>query len=122
MKKQSSIFLSLLAAAVIIAGCGPSDATIDTNIKQKLATDETVKTAPIEVSTQKKVVTLSGTVDSQEVKDRAITLARQVEGVTNVLDQITVSQQTPGPNTGHEMMKNGKKMENMPHGPGGKHL
>ncbi len=121
MKKRSSIFVSLLAAMVIIVGCGPSDATINEKVKAKLAADDTVKAAPIDASTQKKVVTLSGTVDSQAMKDRAITVAHQVDGVTDVVDQVTVRPQTPGPDTGHEMMKKGMKMEDMPHGSGGKH-
>jgi hypothetical protein len=121
MKKRSSIFLSMLATAVITVGCGPSDATINTKVKEKLAADDTVKAALIDASTQKKVVTLSGTVDSQAVKDRAITVAHQVDGVTDVVDQVTVRPQTPGPDTGHEMMKKGMKMEDMAHGSGGKH-
>lgn len=113
MKKRSSMFLSVLAAGVITVACGPSDTTINAKVKEKLAADDTVKTAPIDASTQKKVVTLSGTVDSQAVKERAVTLARQADGVTDVVDQITVRQQAPGPGSGmgHQMMEKGMKME-----------
>ena len=108
--KRSSMFLSLLVAVVV--GCGPSDATINSKVKEKLAADDTVKTAPISATTQKTVVTLSGMVDSQAVKDRAVTVARQADGVSDVVDQITVTQQAPGPGMGQEMMKKGMKTEN----------
>ncbi len=48
-------------------------------------------------------------------------MARQVDGVSDVVDQVTVRQLTPGPDTGHEMMQKGMKREDMPHGSGGKH-
>jgi uncharacterized protein YcfL len=104
MRNRNIILLCVLAAAAITVGCGPSDAAINTKVKQQLSADDTVKTAPIEASTQKKVVTLSGTVD----------------GVSDVVDQITV-QSAPGPDTGHEMMKNGMKMEKKEHGEEAKH-
>jgi osmotically-inducible protein OsmY len=112
--------LTVLAAAAITVGCGPSDATINTNVKEKLSADDAVKTAAIEASTQKKVVTLSGTVDAEAVKERAVTVARQVDGVADVVDQIKV-QSAPGPDSGHEMMKNGMKMEKKEHGEEAKH-
>jgi hypothetical protein len=121
MRNRNIILLSLLAAAAITAGCGPSDATINTKVKEKLSADDTVKTAPIDVSTQKKVVSLSGTVDAEAVKERAVTVARQVDGVSDVVDQITVRQSAPGPDTGHEMMKNGMNMEKKQHGEAAKH-
>lgn len=120
MRNRNVILLSVLAAAAITVGCGPSDAAINTKVKQQLSADDTVKTAPIEASTQKKVVTLSGTVDAEAVKERAVTVARQVDGVSDVVDQITV-QSAPGPDTGHEMMKNGMKMEKKEHGEEAKH-
>jgi osmotically-inducible protein OsmY len=64
------MLLSVLAAAAITIGCGPSDATINTKVKEKLSADDAVKTAPIDASTQKKVVTLSGTVDAEAVQTR----------------------------------------------------
>jgi hypothetical protein len=42
-------------------------------------------------STKEKVVTLTGTVDSQAAKDQAIALARATSGVADVVDNITVS-------------------------------
>jgi hypothetical protein len=121
MRNQNIILWSVLAAAAITVGCGPSDAAINTKVKQQLSADDTVKTAPIEASTQKKVVTLSGTVDAEAVKERAVTVARQVDGVADVVDQIKVQSAPAGPDSGHEMMKNGMKMEKKEHGEEAKH-
>ena len=121
MRNRTIILLSVLAAMAITVGCGPNDATINTKVKEKLSADDALKTAPIDASTQKKVVTLSGTVDAQDVKERAVTVARQVDGVAEVVDQITVKQSAPGPDMGHEMMKNGTNMEKKQHGEEAKH-
>ena len=88
MRKVNTISLGLMAA--VLVGCGPSDATVNSSVKQKLATDDAVKSSTIEASTQKKVVTLTGTVDSQLAKDKAATDARQTDGVSDVVNQITV--------------------------------
>jgi len=48
-------------------------------------------------------------------------VARQVDGVSDVVDQITIQQSTSGPDTGQEMMKNGMKMEQKKHGGEVKH-
>ena len=86
MRKVSPLVLGLFVATLV--GCGPTDSTINLSVKQKLAADDSVKAAAIEASTQKKVVTLTGTVDSQQTKDRAATDARQAVGVTDVINQL----------------------------------
>ena len=96
------------AVALVIAACARSDTAINAEVKSKLAADETVKTAPIEVSTSDRVVTLSGTVDRQAMKNRAVMVARQADGVADVVDQIVVNE--PSPTSGA-----------WPPGPGGHH-
>ena len=77
-----------------------------------------MKTAQIDVAFRK-VVTLSGTVDTSVVKEQAVAVARRTDGVTDVVDQITVKEQgsgaSPGPGFGHEMMEKGMKMEGKDH-------
>jgi len=122
MHPQRSVFLGVLASvAVFTAGCGPTDAAIDTKIKTNLTADEAVKAAQINVGVEKKVVTLSGTVDTPTIKERAVALARGTEGVASVVDQITVKQQTSGHGPGHAggMMEKGMK-EGMDHAKEGK--
>ena len=117
MYQRRIAFLGVLAAAAITVACGPTDAGISTKVKTNLTADETVKTAQIDVGVQKKVVTLSGTVDSPAVKERAVALARQTDGVADVVDQITIKEQ----GFGQGMMEKGMKMEGKDHPKGGKH-
>lgn len=67
-----------------------SDAAISTKIKSKMGLDDHVEARDIHVSTNKGVVTLSGTVASHAERARAIALARDTKGVTEVVDKLTV--------------------------------
>jgi hyperosmotically inducible protein len=67
------------------------DATITAKVKTALAADEMVKARRIDVDTLRGVVQLNGTVSSAAEKDRAMTLARQVEGVVEVRDNLKTS-------------------------------
>jgi osmotically-inducible protein OsmY len=122
MHQQRSVFLGVLAGvAVFTAGCGPTDDGIGTKVRMNLTADETVKAAQLNVGVQKKVVTLSGTVDTSAVKERAIAVARGTDGVADVVDQITVKQLASGHGPGHggEMMGKGMQ-EGMDHAKEGK--
>jgi hyperosmotically inducible protein len=83
--------LFIAAAAVVAMACGQSDPGITTAVKAKFAADDTVKAYQIDVDTADKVVTLSGSVESAAAKDQAVMLARQTDGVRDVVDQITVT-------------------------------
>lgn len=80
--------VALVAAAV---GCSASDPGVTTAVKSKLAADDTVKAYQIDVDTQGGVVTLSGAVETQAAKDRAVQLARETDGVSRVEDRLTVN-------------------------------
>ena len=66
------------------------DATITTKIKAKMALDDSIKARSIDVSTDGSTVTLGGTVGSVAEHDRALTLTRETEGVTRVIDRVKV--------------------------------
>jgi osmotically-inducible protein OsmY len=66
------------------------EAATTAKIKAKMALDETVKARAIDVSTSHSTVTLSGTVGSEAARERAIALARETAGVTQVVDHLTV--------------------------------
>jgi osmotically-inducible protein OsmY len=68
--------------------------------------DETVKAAEINVDVKDKIVTLSGSVDTQAVKDQAVSVARATDGVTEVIDKITIQEHGYGSGSEHgrEMM------------------
>lgn len=104
----------LVTGAFIISGCGPGDTELNRQVKQTLAADDTVKAAQIDVATNDRVVTLSGTVDTQSAKERAVTLARGTNRVTEVVDHIVVAPTTgtfpPGPAMGHEGVERGMMM------------
>jgi hyperosmotically inducible periplasmic protein len=69
---------------------GVTEASITAKIKAKMALDDSVKARSINVTTSGSVVTVSGTVDSAREHDRAIALARDTDGVSQVVDQLRV--------------------------------
>ena len=67
------------------------DSVITSKIKAKMATDKQVSAMRIKVETDKSgVVQLSGTAKSQAEVDRAVAIAREVEGVTSVDNKIQI--------------------------------
>jgi hyperosmotically inducible protein len=68
-----------------------SDGALTAKIKSKMALDDTVRARTIDVSTTDHVVTVSGTVRSKGEHDRAVELARETNGVTRVVDHLTVA-------------------------------
>ena len=68
-----------------------SDASVSAKIKAKMALDDNVSATRIDVDTDGSVVTLSGTVGTEQERAQAVRLARETEGVTSVRDQLRVS-------------------------------
>jgi osmotically-inducible protein OsmY len=66
------------------------DAALSSKIKAKMVLDDYVKARSIAVTTQGATVTLRGVVGSVDEHDRAITLARDTAGVTQVVDELRV--------------------------------
>jgi hyperosmotically inducible protein len=80
----------LLLAMVLVMSCAPPDAALTAEVKTKMAADSTVPAMRIEVDTKDGVVTLTGNVDRQDEKDRAIEIALTTGGVVDVVDMISV--------------------------------
>jgi len=59
-------------------------------IKSKMALDDLVKARNIDVDTDGTVVTLTGVVESEVERRRAVQLATETEGVTKVVDHLRV--------------------------------
>jgi hyperosmotically inducible protein len=98
MSGRNSKFLAIFAAAtalLLAVACAQTDIGITTKVKAKLAADSSVKAAQVHVETRDKVVTLSGTVDNDAARTEAVALARGTDGVTDVVDSMTVSQAAP---------------------------
>jgi osmotically-inducible protein OsmY len=67
-----------------------SESALTTKIKAKMALDDRVTARAIGVDTAGTVVTLTGSVGSNVERDRAVTLTRETDGVTRVLDKLEV--------------------------------
>jgi osmotically-inducible protein OsmY len=68
-----------------------SDGALTAKIKSKMALDDLVKARSIDVSTTNHVVTLRGTVGTVAEHDRAVQLAKETAGVTEVVDRLGVA-------------------------------
>jgi hyperosmotically inducible protein len=75
------------------AGTAVNDAWITTQIHAKFFADADVKGRNIDVDTSNGVVTLSGEVHSANERAQALAKARSVDGVSRVVDKLTL---TPG--------------------------
>jgi hyperosmotically inducible periplasmic protein len=65
-----------------------ADGALTSKIKAKMALDDTVRALDLDVDTKNGVVTVSGTVRSEAERQRALALARETEGVTQVVDRL----------------------------------
>lgn len=66
------------------------DGAVTTKVKAALMAEPDVKSFDIKVETKGGDVTLSGEVDNQAQIDHAVEVARKVEGVKNVTNQLTI--------------------------------
>jgi osmotically-inducible protein OsmY len=90
---------AMIVLAAYVAGCKTTtsagrqvdDATIKTSVKAKLAADVKLSTLTnIEVNSTNGVVTLAGQVDTAEQKRMAADVARTVDGVVRVNNELQV--------------------------------
>jgi hyperosmotically inducible periplasmic protein len=91
----------IAAAVLLLSGCAPmqgrestseyvDDATISTKVRTELIRDQSLKAFDIHVETMQDVVQLSGFVDSPAQKQQAEQIARGVNGVRSVRNNIVV--------------------------------
>jgi hyperosmotically inducible protein len=67
-----------------------TSAALTSKIKAKMALDDLVKAADIDVDTDGSVVTLTGNVGSADERQRAVRIATETAGVTKVVDRLGV--------------------------------
>jgi hyperosmotically inducible periplasmic protein len=88
------LLVALLSGCTSITGetMGQSvdDTTITTTVKSKLAVDKTSSLARIGVETTRGTVQLTGVVESAAIKDKAAQVARSVDGVKNVINNLQI--------------------------------
>jgi hyperosmotically inducible protein len=87
--------VAILAAAILmVVSCASTDVGITTKVKASFVSDDVVKASQIEVTTNNGVVTLTGNVDSEATKNRAIELAKATKGVVKVIDMISARERS----------------------------
>jgi len=79
-----------MATSTEKAGDKIDDAALTTKVKTALMAEPGLRSLEINVDTRDNIVTLNGTVDSQEKKQRAMQIAQKVEGVKSVSDNLVV--------------------------------
>ena len=67
------------------------EAALTAKIKSKMALDDRIKALSIDIDTVGSVVTLNGRVSSEAERVRAVQLARETDGVTSVVDNLTIA-------------------------------
>jgi hyperosmotically inducible periplasmic protein len=72
------------------AAVAVDDASITTKVKGAVFAEPGLKTLQIGVDTKDGIVTLSGTVDTPVMKERALQIAQHVEGVRSVVDNLGI--------------------------------
>ena len=82
--------VTLAALGMLACSSGPDDATLAANVKSKLAADSSVASSGITVGATKGAVTLSGEVRSESEKATAEKIAKSVDGVKSVSNNLTV--------------------------------
>jgi len=97
MKQFSIVFLSFLLVSFLGCASTPNrestgqyvdDATLTAKVKAAFVEDPEVKAIDVKVETYKGVVQLSGFANSQTEINKAIHLARNIEGVQSVKNDI----------------------------------
>jgi hypothetical protein len=74
----------------IDAKTAPSSASVEIDVTSRLQNDEELRTYAIDVKVSGGTTTLSGNVPDEDLKKRAGKLARSVNGVQNVINNIAV--------------------------------
>ena len=93
LKRFSGFFIIALMLSALGCGSTPQqsstgqyidDSAITTKVKAAIFNEPSLKVNQISVETYKSVVQLSGFVDSSASMDKAVTIARSVQGVSSV--------------------------------------
>jgi hypothetical protein len=95
-KLRLGIFgLPLMVAVVVLLGTGcnkkPTDTALATDVQKKILADSSLTAQPISVAANDGIVTLTGTVGDQNMRDAAAKDAAQVNGVRTVVNNLTVA-------------------------------
>ena len=94
VKTKSRMWVAVVMAVVLAGSClaqkQVTDVAIADEVRVKLAADSIVNGGALAVDVKSGVVTLSGLVPTQTIKQRAGKLAKSVKGVKQVVNNITI--------------------------------
>ncbi len=85
--------LAMGAVGASLGACTEDNAAMTAKVQANVNRAVTSPSADVEVQVDRGVVTLSGTVPSAQMKDRAEQAAKQTDGVKTVNDQLAVGSQ-----------------------------
>ena len=85
----ASSAMAATTSAMSKAGEAVGDAAITGKVKTALLADADVKGLRIDVDTKDNVVTLNGTADTKANADKAVTIAKGIDGVKSVSNNLT---------------------------------
>jgi osmotically-inducible protein OsmY len=77
------------------AGQTMTDTTITTSVQSKLTADKVSNFSRIDVDTERGIVTLNGVVPTSQERDRAERVARAVDGVRGLNNNLQIQSQSP---------------------------
>lgn len=91
----TSLFVALSIPALSVAGDESAtqvvkSSAITAEVKTKLMANPDIKSLHISVTTDKSVVTLKGSVESEDQKKTAASLAKEVKGVKSVNNKLVI--------------------------------
>lgn len=85
----------ILFILAVVASCAPSDKDVMESVQKTLSANAAL--SPVNASVEKGIVTLTGEVDSNELKNLAETSVTGIQGVKSVVNSVTVKPQGPTP-------------------------
>jgi len=93
---KNGIHLSMLIVLMILlVSCKPSDDKITEAVQKALSANPSL--SPVMASVKEGIVTLSGEVESDELKAMAATALSGIDGVKSVVNSVTVKPKGPSP-------------------------
>jgi osmotically-inducible protein OsmY len=95
------LLAAVMSAPLVVAACGGGtairesmdDASITTRVKTALLNEPGVNATRVDVETAQGVVTLKGSVKSQEEEQKAVAVARRITGVRDVKSTLQITPQ-----------------------------
>ncbi|HEY3928755.1 MAG TPA: BON domain-containing protein [Candidatus Koribacter sp.] len=92
MRSKISSLLMMLVVALVAASCshGRSDAQVSTDVQKEIGSDPAIPANSVAVQSASGVVTLTGVVESEQVRVAAANDAARIEGVKKVVNNLQV--------------------------------